>query len=1277
MKTSLRVFLLLGLVIFLALGPSGWAQVATQDFQCFPTCSESGGRFLSLGGTGLQTTSGFKVTLGLTIAADRSSFQIGIFDGDTGRDEAGNFPPPPPPSTATFGHWDEGTDELIYELYADPLGDGSGSGGLVATWFGNSVNPGVPGVWSADAPEMPDNAWWNVTVQTSSAARVNPTDPFRYAMRIANPAPTAEVSSSFKLRTDGSMFVRSPGEAWGIQGAVRAAGGPTARIVYPQWNGNFTGLPSTFFLTTPSTYDGNWEFRFDVNPGQTTIRIFDGDFDHGTNLLTTTPSNMALPACSDDDDANFSGTPPFASVFSLPEGVNSPGDPPDDNRFDFFRRMPCVEYEVVDPNGVVYRNPNPSANREWELFVITTDPTADATVADYSPIVAADGTTFVVPDPNQGPPGFLTDGMWRLRLRGLDLANTVFLNGPDISGIPSASLGDRVWLDSDGDRVQDLEEPGLNGVILRLYRDDRDSLFSPNPNPGVAFGLDTFVDQQTTTGDGDYLFSPLGRDDLWVDVDESTLPPGAILTTANEPYTPGGPYPLMESENHRLADFGYRLPCSGTTCIASNFNGTAIPAGRTIWFNAVGKFNNIPTNVPVQIQLSAAIRNTDCSGTTGGSGVFSCDKPIDSLTMIWDGSPNNIRVNAWKGSVGSTLLANQAPVSRGQALTVSGYAGSPNDVIWELFDASTGVKFGESTFHLSCSDNDMDGPEDCGKREGDGKARTGFINDWLLEGMIDSRNTLSCSSPNGDGTPDTGLFGERLPNSLITFSPTASQATTVFNAAENRWETTVPSSLASKNIFISGFALPVGMALPGGIDPVSWSIVMLSDTDQVEMQWKWAAAVYTNFGAHGALQVKPIDGDKFNPYANSDHAGTPENFKNSVTGGARGGGGSNYTGSYSGTKTIAPCQDNPIPAASGQCGVCQGGVTALTLLYNGSASANVTVYDDSGVKADKVLYSQTTHPGQQFSIFARPGQSKFSSDISLYVDGAFQTKLHTSCSQPIGPNQRVGDFEIMAGVSKDNGEICPLNICEATASGIDFDGDKAVVRLTNLGDVNLTVERIMVQWPSPVGNLIEIKRGGDTIHKGSFAPPSADVSSGWEGNRDKRQIDYGHAEDLKLKFAHDTTLAGDSSISVEFDQGCTVTADYRAPFSGGNFSCAKPINSLTMIWAGSPATIRVKAWKGQVGSTLLADRIVNVGDELTVTGYAGSPNDVIWEIFDAATGTKIGNSTFHLSCSDSDMNGGEDCGKREGDGKGQSGFINDWILEGMVDTQTNLNCTAP
>jgi hypothetical protein len=145
-----------------------------------------------------------------------------------------------------------------------------------------------------------------------------------------------------------------------------------------------------------------------------------------------------------------------------------------------------------------------------------------------------------------------------------------------------------------------------------------------------------------------------------------------------------------------------------------------------------------------------------------------------------------------------------------------------------------------------------------------------------------------------------------VPNTEIVFSPTATLATT--NFVGGKWVTTVPSNYTG-NVFLSGLAykVPDG-GLPGGINPVTWSGYFSTDTSDVTVQWKWAAAVYTQFSTdYTLLGVKPIDGDKLNEYTNSDHAGTPEYFKSHVIGGARGGGGSNYTGSYSGTKSKTPC----------------------------------------------------------------------------------------------------------------------------------------------------------------------------------------------------------------------------------------------------------------------------------------------------------------------------------------------------------------------------------
>jgi len=136
-----------------------------------------------------------------------------------------------------------------------------------------------------------------------------------------------------------------------------------------------------------------------------------------------------------------------------------------------------------------------------------------------------------------------------------------------------------------------------------------------------------------------------------------------------------------------------------------------------------------------------------------------------------------------------------------------------------------------------------------------------------------------------------------VPDAVFTFSPTATVATTSFNVALNRWETTAPLSFQG-DAFLAGVALPLPGGLPGGVTPVAWTGTFLTDMPSATLTWRWGAAAYTSFTSdYNALQVKPLDDNRATLYANPDHAGTPESMKGYVTGGGRGGGGANYTGS--------------------------------------------------------------------------------------------------------------------------------------------------------------------------------------------------------------------------------------------------------------------------------------------------------------------------------------------------------------------------------------------
>jgi hypothetical protein len=148
-----------------------------------------------------------------------------------------------------------------------------------------------------------------------------------------------------------------------------------------------------------------------------------------------------------------------------------------------------------------------------------------------------------------------------------------------------------------------------------------------------------------------------------------------------------------------------------------------------------------------------------------------------------------------------------------------------------------------------------------------------------------------------------------VPAANITFTNTVSCATTMFDGSE--WQTQVPLA-GSDEIFLSGLALQLPGGMAGGAK-VNWSIdISTTDMPGVCIKWKWGAAAYSAWPAgpdYNAAQIKATHNTC--AYNNGDHAGTPENsvVQKSVTGGATGGGGSNYTGSWSSTKEVCPvCQ---------------------------------------------------------------------------------------------------------------------------------------------------------------------------------------------------------------------------------------------------------------------------------------------------------------------------------------------------------------------------------
>jgi hypothetical protein len=142
----------------------------------------------------------------------------------------------------------------------------------------------------------------------------------------------------------------------------------------------------------------------------------------------------------------------------------------------------------------------------------------------------------------------------------------------------SGSIGDRVWLDQNGNGVQDLGEPGLYGVDVRITNPGADGLFNTAD--------DLFTTVQTGL-DGSYLFTGLPAGTFRIDILTPTLPSNVAPTfDLDSIATPHSTFAsLTAGQVRRDVDFGYR----GTASV-----------GDTVWLdrNADGVRNADESPIP-------------------------------------------------------------------------------------------------------------------------------------------------------------------------------------------------------------------------------------------------------------------------------------------------------------------------------------------------------------------------------------------------------------------------------------------------------------------------------------------------------------------------------------------------------------------------------------------------------------------------------------------------------------------------------------------------------
>ncbi|MCK6396641.1 SdrD B-like domain-containing protein, partial [Zoogloea sp.] len=166
-----------------------------------------------------------------------------------------------------------------------------------------------------------------------------------------------------------------------------------------------------------------------------------------------------------------------------------------------------VTVELKDENGTPVATTTTDANGNYSFTV---------TPGTYSVAIVAPAG-YLVTTPNQGNDATDSD------INAAGQTGPIVLssgeNDPTVDAglYRAAQLGDRVWLDTNGNGQQDAGEAGVAGVKVTLLDASGNAVGSP----------------LTTDASGNYLFTGLRPGTYSVQFDKTTLPAGYSFTTAN------------------------------------------------------------------------------------------------------------------------------------------------------------------------------------------------------------------------------------------------------------------------------------------------------------------------------------------------------------------------------------------------------------------------------------------------------------------------------------------------------------------------------------------------------------------------------------------------------------------------------------------------------------------------------------------------------------------------------------------------------------------------
>ncbi len=227
-----------------------------------------------------------------------------------------------------------------------------------------------------------------------------------------------------------------------------------------------------------------------------------------------------------------------------------------------------------------------------------------------------------------------------------------------LGDVPSIEIGNRVWMDTNNDGVQDADEMGLDGVTVKLY------------------SVTTLISTKSTTNGGQYYFGTadgvLPNTTYTIRIEAANIPSGKFVTLKDQPT--GGIQDLGDNdaslvgtnadityttgnagENNHTLDFGFK---SAATCSVSltATPGNCNPINNQYTLTGSVTFSNAPTSGTMTVSVSGG-------GSQTFTPPFTSPQNYSITGLTADGTSHTVTVSFSADATCSNTTTYTAPVS--------------------------------------------------------------------------------------------------------------------------------------------------------------------------------------------------------------------------------------------------------------------------------------------------------------------------------------------------------------------------------------------------------------------------------------------------------------------------------------------------------------------------------------------------------------------------------------------------------------------------------------